>query len=451
VYLRLADQVGVHPDGLAVTFRVQGEFQPAAFSTAAQRVFASHDGLDGVFARRGHSYVNVPVPVAAPSPVRYVDLTDGAVEEPEFAAVEACFDEAHRLFDLSRERAWRLLTIRIAPQVHLVQLTTSHVIMDGWSIKLVMEDISKTYELLLSGGSAGEQAGGSASYYDFVQQERLEATRKSRPADYWQRLFDSPITRKWQAPASLGYPFPGGAESGFVHDFDYFSFSLPTRVRDGLIRSASAAQCTPFVALTSVFALFLAAWYELNEVLIATAYHGRGARRSWAIRGCVYRPIFLKLEVNEYPTVAELFAATREAIREAIALNNAGMANYAAMLYSMPWLLVDSFPSEGLSLPGAEVKAVDVRKSDTVFSYYPAEAMKRFAQLNLQAEELNSASSWDLDFCFSPAAFPGNSIEAAAEIFQRLLQVVAEDSISSPAEIVLEGSQLRRLPDERPT
>ena len=57
-------------------------------------------------------------------------------------------------FDLARAPLWRTVLFRLGPDDHVLLLILHHIIVDGWSIGLLFDEVSKLYSAI----AAGQQA-----------------------------------------------------------------------------------------------------------------------------------------------------------------------------------------------------------------------------------------------------------------------------------------------------
>ena len=126
----------------SVTLELTGVLDEAALINALDALVARHEGLRSVVSGDGMRMI---VFTARPPLVQRTDLS------PEAPAVQArTLDRIAEVdmttpFDLVNGPLFRAHLIRIAPDRHLLRLTGHHVVCDGWSLGIIMSDISRLY------------------------------------------------------------------------------------------------------------------------------------------------------------------------------------------------------------------------------------------------------------------------------------------------------------------
>ncbi|MFQ6212491.1 condensation domain-containing protein, partial [Bacillus mobilis] len=160
---------------------ITGPLDSAALRAAAGVVLRRHDNLRAAFCHEG---LREPVQVIlaeVDTPWREVDLT--GLPEAEIAA------EADRLtredrrtrFDLGRAPLLRFTLLRTGPQQHRFIVSTHHILVDGWSRPILMEEL-----FLLYRHGDGRRLPPAGRYRDFLawlaRHERTEAEARWREA-----------------------------------------------------------------------------------------------------------------------------------------------------------------------------------------------------------------------------------------------------------------------------
>src|SRR6202035_355310 len=146
----------------------QGPLNVAALKQSLAEVIRRHDSLRMGFARVNERPVAV-VASAADIDLRLVveDLAAGIptgnkrakallLKKAELQAEQ----EAWTPFEMTRAPLFRTRLLRLGPDDHVLVLILHHIIVDGWSIGLLFEEVSEIYSALASGRQMGapEQA-----------------------------------------------------------------------------------------------------------------------------------------------------------------------------------------------------------------------------------------------------------------------------------------------------
>ncbi|QKW22407.1 amino acid adenylation domain-containing protein [Kitasatospora sp. NA04385] len=147
----LYDEQG--PDLYATQFSLDlaGPLDTERLAGAADTVIHRHANLRVGF--RHERLVNpvqvVPAKVRVPWSV--VDLSALGESEREAEAKRLCEEERGRRFDLARPPLVRFLVLRLAPELYRFVMTNHHILLDGWSVPLLMREL---FTLYATGGDA---------------------------------------------------------------------------------------------------------------------------------------------------------------------------------------------------------------------------------------------------------------------------------------------------------
>ncbi|KJS52554.1 hypothetical protein VM98_30645, partial [Streptomyces rubellomurinus subsp. indigoferus] len=133
-----------------VVLDVEGPLDPARMRTAAEGLLRRHPNLRAAFRHEGLARPVQLIPHEVELPWSETDLsghTDPAGREAELDGLLAA-DRARR-FDLSRPPLLRFALHRLAEQRHLLVVTKHHILVDGWSMPVMVREL---FELYAAGG-----------------------------------------------------------------------------------------------------------------------------------------------------------------------------------------------------------------------------------------------------------------------------------------------------------
>ncbi|RPA12942.1 non-ribosomal peptide synthetase [Gordonia sp. OPL2] len=239
--VRAADRSDVYVSQAVVT--LEGPVDPERVRRAADDVVARHPALRSAFVPTARGdLVAVVVDDCTPA-WRHVDLTvtagdvDGAT-----ATVRA--EELSRPFTLDRPPLLRFALVDRTDELHDLIVTLHHMVVDGWSMPLLLRDLLACYA---AGPSAAALLGPAPSYRAFL--EWLSRQDVSQSAEVWRRAFDDVAQPTLLAPEhdpSITPPAPGRV----VVDLD-------TSLWDRLVTRATAAGVTPNTVVQSLWGLLL--------------------------------------------------------------------------------------------------------------------------------------------------------------------------------------------------
>ncbi|MFD4259397.1 non-ribosomal peptide synthase/polyketide synthase [Streptomyces sp. NPDC058534] len=132
-----------------LSFDLEGTFDGTRMRAAAHALLRRHANLRAGFRQTGSGAWVQVVPADVEPDWREYDLTDRAEDAREAEAGRLAAGDRERRFDLTRPPLMRFTAIRLsADRVRLV-MTNHHILLDGWSMPLLWQELT---ELYVSGG-----------------------------------------------------------------------------------------------------------------------------------------------------------------------------------------------------------------------------------------------------------------------------------------------------------
>jgi amino acid adenylation domain-containing protein len=303
--LWLADRLapGDPSYNLFIPVRLVGEVSLPALEWGLSEVVRRHEILRTRYAEEGGEPVQWVDP---PVPLRLAMEEAGAVGLEQLAR-----EEAARGFDLRHGPVLRLRLIRGTDGEHALLLTLHHIAADGWSLGLLVSELSELYDSRRQGREP-RLAQLALQYRDYAlwQRERLTGERLRKGLEHWQsRLAGLERLRL----VTGGDPEEGGdGGAGAEHRFELGS-ELTHELR-GLCRREGV---TTFMALLAGFALLLQRYSGQDDLVVGTPASHRDRLELEGLIGFFVNLLPLRLALGGNPSVRELLARVRETALEA--------------------------------------------------------------------------------------------------------------------------------------
>ncbi|MGC9535805.1 amino acid adenylation domain-containing protein [Streptomyces sp. UG1] len=233
---------------------IEGPLRPALLRTAAEELFARHANLRSAFL---HEDVDEPVQVVLKQvPVNWTER-HGDAADPIAA------DAAAR-FDLTDPPLLRLTLVRRAADRWLLILTNHHLLLDGWSIPLLVRELLQLYAAQLAPGTTAPLPA-VRPYRDFLAW--LASRDREASADAWRSALAG-VTPTVLAPTSAGLvPVPPELHTVRLTE------KLTTQVQE----FARNRGVTVNTVVQGLWALLLARLTGRNDVVFGATVAGRPA------------------------------------------------------------------------------------------------------------------------------------------------------------------------------
>jgi hypothetical protein len=200
---------------IPVALRLRGSLAADALREALAHAAARHPALRTRFVERAGSLPGQRIAPVAPFELPVVDLSAERDEAARLAhATKLTDDDALAPFDLGAARPlWRARLIRLADDDHVLSLVVHHIVSDGHSIDLWLDDIRATYVALASGAALAKPT-------PPADLPVLPATAPPARLAFWRAaLADLPATAL-PAPASGRAAKPRWSASRIAFEFD---------------------------------------------------------------------------------------------------------------------------------------------------------------------------------------------------------------------------------------
>jgi amino acid adenylation domain-containing protein len=203
---------------------------------------------------------------------------------------------------------WTL--IRLAEEDHLFLIAIHHIVIDGWSMGILLEELSRSYEEAREGGlePLPVQYGDYASWQrQWLQGERLEGE-----LSYWrQRLMGSPALL--ELPTDRPRP-PVQGLSGAV-----WRVALDRELTAGLRKLARERGATLFMVLLAGFQALLSRYSGQRDIVVGTPIAGRNRMELEGLIGFFVNTLALRTDLSGGPSFLELLDRVKETTLEAYA------------------------------------------------------------------------------------------------------------------------------------
>jgi amino acid adenylation domain-containing protein len=296
---------------LAVALRIEGPLRVGALRQAMAELCHRHEALRTTFSEVDGTAVQRAVE-APPVPFAHIDLDALPAEKRESVAQELGGVEIARPFDLTTGALVRLCLIRTGAQSHVVVLTTHHIVADGWSLGVLIEDLTALYAGATGGG--GPLPPLPVQYADFAvwQRQWLHGEVLESQIGYW--------TRKLAGAPALT-PLPTDRPRPQLQSFHggRLSWVCPPPVALRLRDLCHRLGATPFMTLLAAFQVLLHAHNGQEDLLVGTPVSYRNWPEIQRVCGFFANTLVIRTDLGGNPDFATLTARVRSTLLEGLA------------------------------------------------------------------------------------------------------------------------------------
>jgi amino acid adenylation domain-containing protein/non-ribosomal peptide synthase protein (TIGR01720 family) len=299
-----------------VALRLSGVLDLDALRAALAGLAGRHESLRTTF----HTVDGHGVQVVAERgeiPLRSVDLSSPRPGEHGPAAEQAAVDQALAAelslpFDLRSGPLTRAVLVRLAGDDHVLMLSQHHIVTDGWSVGVLVDELAELYSAAVR-KAAAELAELPVQYPDFAvwQRGRLAGPALEEHLAYWRRkLADLNVL---ELPTDRPRPTLRTSAGAILRR------DLPADLVQALTRVGQARGATLFMTLVAAVQVLLSRYSNQRDVAIGTATSGRNRAELEGLVGFFVNTVVLRSDVDRARTFGELLAEVREMVLEAFA------------------------------------------------------------------------------------------------------------------------------------
>ena len=346
--------------------KLKGSLQQNAFQKAWQLIVERHEVLRTAFAWRGLPEALQVVGKIVRVPLESLDWRDRTCEEQETQLRELRLNERLHGFQLNRAPVTRIKLVQLSETMHELVWTWHHIILDAWSVPILLEEIFTVYDALALG-----------------RKPTLAPTRPFKEFIAWQRAYDLSTTEAFWRNNLEGFieSTPLGIEglvkneaigsvadqclAGYGLEFLELSKSEVDTLRDAAIRS----KLTLNTMAQGAWAILLSRYSGRDDVVYGTAVSGRTPEidQIETMVGLLINTLPVRVQVNPAaklgPWLDQLHASQTELRQHEHAplsqvQNWSSIARGTKLFESL--LVFENFPLDMTRLQGGGISLCDV-------------------------------------------------------------------------------------------
>lgn len=286
---------------------IAGTLDEAALQAALCDVVARHEALRTTFdARDGGLYQRVHPELDPSLPVHR--HAAGATDADIARTITA---EIAQPFDLAHGPLLRVSLHRVGDARQILVLTAHHLIVDGWSLELMLADWWRAYAARLAGRELEPPADDEPHYADYALWQQARGAADSAPSlAYWQGRLAGATT--------LELPFALPRPPRRAHDGELVFFTIPAAVRARAEALARRQGGTLFTVMLAAWRCLLGDYAGQDDFCIGTTASNRVHPGSERIVGFFANLLALRTARQGCATFAALVERERDTVADAL-------------------------------------------------------------------------------------------------------------------------------------
>jgi hypothetical protein len=287
--------------------RIRSDLDIPALRRAFQALVDRHPALRTTFCVRSGKPAQRVHPHLA---VHFVE-TDASAWDSEVLKTRL-LEEAYRPFDLERGPVLRVNLFTCSANDHVLLLVVHHIVIDFWSLALLLTELGTLYPAERAGARALLPALDS-KYTDYVrwQAEMLASAEGERLWVYWQKQLAGQLPLL-ELPTDRPRP-PVPTYRGASYDF-HLNYELSSRLK----ALAKAQGATLYMVLLAAFQVILHHHSGQEDLLVGSPVLGRSRAEFEGVVGLFTNPVILRANCSGNPTFEAFLGQVRQTVLAAL-------------------------------------------------------------------------------------------------------------------------------------
>ncbi|MBD2603275.1 amino acid adenylation domain-containing protein [Scytonema hofmannii FACHB-248] len=290
---------------IAVAFRLDGTLNREALQRSLQTIIQRHEVLRTTF----DSQDGVPIQVVHEYqvPLTVTELRQG--EQLQELVRQAIISP----FNLRTLPLLRVHLYQLAEDVHVFVLVIHHIIADGWSLGLMIKELTLSYTAFCQGEASNLQPL-PIQYADFAHWQRtiFEQTQLQEQLAYWKQKLAGKIEI-----LELPTDYPRPAIARYQGSAVYFTINQEIAAKFQKLCESQGA--TLFMGLLGVFSTLLMRYSGQEDFLIGTPIANRNRKEIEDLIGFFVNTLIIKSDLSGSPDFLTLLLRIKEETLQAYA------------------------------------------------------------------------------------------------------------------------------------
>jgi amino acid adenylation domain-containing protein len=289
-----------------VTLRVRKALDIESLERSLNTLVQRHEALRTIFGVQEDKVVQQVLATLTLN-LQVHDLQHLPEDERKAEAQRLVSREARRPFDLALGPLLRASLFQLGPEESSLFLNMHHIITDGWSLNVLLPELTSLYEAFASGQSL-LLPDLPLQYSDFAvwQREQMEGGQFAEQLAYWQRQLA-------KAPEVLDLPVARAMPAQFSSQGATYHLALPQRLTESLKAVSRRQGVTLYMTMLAAFQTLLHRYTGQEDMVVGTFAANRQAETE-ALVGFFVNTLVVRTNLSGDPSFVDLLGRVREVV-----------------------------------------------------------------------------------------------------------------------------------------
>ena len=401
---------------MPVFVRVAGPLKVQALQLALKEIIHRHESLRTRFAIVDGEPRQI-ISAAADLDLPLLDLSSSPAEQREAEARKIAVAEAQSPFDLERGPLFRVKLVKLADDDHVLATNMHHIISDGWSIGVLMREVSVLYQAF-SEGRPSPLPELEIQYPDYSvwQRDWLRGEVLDQQVNYWREQLSgvAPLELPLDRPRPAMMTFRGAAEA----------VTVPAETTEKLRKLGQRHGATLYMTLLAAFQVLLSRYSGQQDISVGSPIAGRQRPELEPLIGFFINTLVLRSRLSDESSFTQLLNQVRETTLQAYAHQDVPFEKLVEVIHPernldrtplfQAMFILQNTPQSGLQFGSAKLLPFNIGGSTVKFD------------LTFSLSEFDSGLAGSLGY--STDLFEASSIQRMIGHYCMLLESIAADA-----------------------
>ena len=290
------ESIGIH---------LRGRLNLEVMGKAVRELVNRHEALRTTFSPMG-DYQRI-APKMGILDIPLVDFSSLDNDKRDAEVSQLLVLEAGKPFDFEVGPLFRPLVVKLSEEHHILLLTFHHLVVDGWSLKILLRELGVIYSARCQGVSGELPQPMQYSEYVRLQETRQQSPEMAKAEAYWLQQFASSIP-------VLDLPTDRRRPSVNRYRGDRQTLKLGEDMCDRLKILSGECKCTLFTTLLAGFGVLLHRLSGQNDIVVGIPTAGQLSAGCEDLVGHCANLLPLRVQVDWDPTFKDYASAVKKVL-----------------------------------------------------------------------------------------------------------------------------------------
>jgi amino acid adenylation domain-containing protein len=286
------------------TLSMRGDLDVQALRESLNDLFSRHEALRATIIPERNS---LHISSANQLPLSFEDFSSAPASQRAASLENAKQEEASKAFDLVSGQTIRLRLFRLEPQLHALIVTSHHIVCDGWSTNVLLDELSTLYAARRKGINPAIPP--AAQFSEYARQQS-ESAPDPEVGAYWLDRFE-------QIPPVLELPTDRPRPAVKSFNGATYRARIDAPFYNQIKQAGAKRGCTLFATLLTGFASLLHRLTAQSDIVIGIPTAGQSLLENGSLVGHCVNFLPIRVRFIDGQSVTELLQQVKRTVLDA--------------------------------------------------------------------------------------------------------------------------------------